>query len=190
MRPYNPDHLRLSSADLILYILLNGERPDLGSWPAVPRHFSGFKTTRVLDEFIGVYTIWVVALKSRIAIRFKRGWRDTVGIGEVDTKKDHDKTHKEGNNVSAIKCVEGLVEDEESDGCSGRAANVVHRDYDIGGKGIKGFVEVFHLNKDANDDSNAEDVSTWVSELVFAAEGEFDCYTETFSGYGGDGTGN
>lgn len=146
-----------------------------------------------------------------------QGWRGLLYSGdikEMDAKEGHNETHKEGDGVRGVGCVETLEEDEGGDDCSGGEADVVHRvhakktsvekyrrlvhpvdgvvegqgDSHIGGECIKGFVKVVHLNKDAEGNDDAEDVGTWVSELVFATEGEFDCYAEAFDGHDGDRT--
>lgn len=61
------------------------------------------------------------------------------------------------------------------------------KDLHVGREGVEGFVEVVHLHEDTEHNDDAEYVSAWVGELVFTAEGEFDCDTEAFDGHDGDG---
>jgi len=120
-----------------------------------------------------------------------KGWRglwDSGNVEEMDAEEGDDETHKEGNGVGAVGCVEALEEDEGGDYCSGGKADVIHRVDHIGGECIQGFVEVVHLNEDTEGDDDTEDVGTWVCELVVATDSEFDCDAEAFDGHDGDGT--
>jgi hypothetical protein len=119
-------------------------------------------------------------------------------IEQVNAHENDEEAAEEGDRVDSASGVESLEEDGAGDDGGGREEHVVDRVDDVRGERVQGFIEVVlsvvsaatvdhiammahHLEEDAADDDDAEDVCRDVGQLVVACNGQLESHAKTLS---------